>query len=179
MGYLRELDERRTAVLASIDEQGKLTAELRAALLSADTKARVEDIYLPYKPKRRTKAQMAREAGLEPLADRLLANPALLPEETAAQFSATALPTSSRHWRGRAISSSSGRPRTPSSSAPSGRSSGRTVRYGRRPSRRRSRKALRHRSFATTSTFSEPLESMPSHRVLAVMRGEKEKVLSR
>ena len=84
--YLRELDERRTAVLASIDEQGKLTAELRAALLSADTKARVEDIYLPYKPKRRTKAQIAREAGLEPLADRLLANPALLPEETAAEF---------------------------------------------------------------------------------------------
>ncbi|WP_330359258.1 Tex-like N-terminal domain-containing protein, partial [Mycobacteroides abscessus] len=68
--YLRELDERRAAVLSSIEEQGKLTDELKAALLSADTKARVEDIYLPYKPKRRTKAQIAREAGLEPLADR-------------------------------------------------------------------------------------------------------------
>ena len=84
--YLRELDERRAAVLASIDEQGKLTDELRTALLAADTKSRVEDIYLPYKPKRRTKAQIAREAGLEPLADRLLADPALVPEPTAADF---------------------------------------------------------------------------------------------
>jgi protein Tex len=73
--YLRELDERRAAVLVSIGEQGKLTAGLRTALWAADTKARVEDIYLPYKPKRRTKAQIAREAGLEPLADRLLTNP--------------------------------------------------------------------------------------------------------
>ena len=63
LGYLRELDDRRNAVLASIDEQGKLTAELTAALMSAETKARVEDIYLPFKPKRRTKAQIAREAG--------------------------------------------------------------------------------------------------------------------
>ena len=63
LGYLRELDERRAAVLASIEEQGKLTDDLRAALLAADTKSRVEDIYLPYKPKRRTKAPIAREAG--------------------------------------------------------------------------------------------------------------------
>src|SRR6201996_1787930 len=81
--YLRELDDRRAAVLASIQEQGKLTDELKAALLAADTKARVEDIYLPYKPKRRTKAQIAREAGLEPLADRLLADPTLVPEDAA------------------------------------------------------------------------------------------------
>ena len=65
LAYLREMDQRREAVLASIEEQGKLTDELRAALLTADTKSRVEDIYLPYKPKRRTKAQIAREAGLE------------------------------------------------------------------------------------------------------------------
>ncbi len=84
--YLRELDERRAAVLSSIEEQGKLTDELKAALLSADTKARVEDIYLPYKPKRRTKAQIAREAGLEPLADRLLADPNLVPDVVAAEF---------------------------------------------------------------------------------------------
>ena len=84
--YLRELDARRTAVLASIEEQGKLTDELRAALMAADTKSRVEDIYLPYKPKRRTKAQIAREAGLEPLADRLLADPTLIPEEAATEF---------------------------------------------------------------------------------------------
>src|SRR6201996_1936263 len=84
--YLRELDDRRAAVLASIQEQGKLTDELKAALLAADTKARVEDISLPYKPKRRTKAQIAREAGLEPLADRLLADPGLVPEEVATEF---------------------------------------------------------------------------------------------
>ncbi len=73
--YLRELNERRVAVLASIEEQGKLTPDLRAALEGADTKQRLEDLYLPYKPKRRTKAQIAREAGLEPLADGLLADP--------------------------------------------------------------------------------------------------------
>jgi uncharacterized protein len=81
--YLRELDQRRAAVLASIEEQGKLTEELKAALLAADTKARIEDIYLPYKPKRRTKAQIAREAGLEPLADRLLAEGGLVEKLTA------------------------------------------------------------------------------------------------
>src|SRR5215471_15967227 len=73
--YLRELEERRAAVLASITEQGKLTDELRAQLESADTKARLEDLYLPYKPQRRTKAQIARENGLEPLADLLLSDP--------------------------------------------------------------------------------------------------------
>jgi transcriptional accessory protein Tex/SPT6 len=78
--YLRELEARRTAILASIDEQGKLTPELRAEVEDADTKQRLEDLYLPYKPKRRTKAQIAREAGLEPLAMALLADPTLDPE---------------------------------------------------------------------------------------------------
>src|SRR5215831_10097596 len=64
--YLRELEERRAAILESIESQGKLTPELSAAIGAADTKARLEDLYLPYKPKRRTKAQIAREAGLEP-----------------------------------------------------------------------------------------------------------------
>src|SRR3954469_943863 len=66
--YLRELDDRRGAVLKNIDEQGKLRPELRASIAAADTKARLEDLSLPYKPKRRTKGQIAREAGLEPLA---------------------------------------------------------------------------------------------------------------
>ncbi len=70
--YLRELEERRAAILASIEEQGKLTAELRGTIESAVTKQALEDLYLPYKPKRRTRAQIAREAGLEPLADALL-----------------------------------------------------------------------------------------------------------
>ncbi|MET0550038.1 MAG: Tex family protein [Xanthomonas sp.] len=84
--YLRELEERRAAVLASIAEQGKLSDELRAEIGAADTKSRLEDLYLPYKPKRRTRAQIAREAGLEPLADGLLADPALVPETFAAAF---------------------------------------------------------------------------------------------
>ncbi len=84
--YLRELEDRRAAVLASIEEQGKLTDELRAEIEGADSKSRLEDLYLPYKPKRRTKAQIAREAGLEPLADGLLADPTRTPEEFAAGF---------------------------------------------------------------------------------------------
>ena len=73
--YLRELEDRRAAIIESITAQGKLTPELAAALDAADTKARLEDLYLPYKPKRRTRAQIAREAGLEPLARGLLQNP--------------------------------------------------------------------------------------------------------
>ncbi|MDR3100642.1 MAG: RNA-binding transcriptional accessory protein, partial [Paraburkholderia sp.] len=71
--YLRELEDRRATILASIEEQGKLTDELRAAIEAADSKQVLEDLYLPYKPKRRTRAQIAREAGLQPLADALLA----------------------------------------------------------------------------------------------------------
>lgn len=84
--YLRELEERRAAILASIDEQGKLTDELRTAIETADSKQVLEDLYLPYKPKRRTRAQIAREAGLQPLADALLANPLLDPQTEAAQY---------------------------------------------------------------------------------------------
>ena len=84
--YLRELEERRGAVLASIDEQGKLTPELRLDVENAETKQRLEDLYLPYKPKRRTKAQIAREAGLAPLAEALLADPTLVPEAEAARY---------------------------------------------------------------------------------------------
>ncbi|MCE2907916.1 MAG: RNA-binding transcriptional accessory protein [Burkholderiaceae bacterium] len=84
--YLRELSERRDAVLRSIGEQGKLTPELRAAIEAAPTKQELEDLYLPYKPKRRTKGMIAREAGLEPLADRLFADPTLEPLAEAAAF---------------------------------------------------------------------------------------------
>ncbi|NYZ11796.1 RNA-binding transcriptional accessory protein [Azospirillum sp. RWY-5-1] len=86
LGYLRELEERRATILESVGEQGKLTPELERQLREADTKTRLEDLYLPYRPKRRTKAQIAREAGLEPLADRLLADPSLTPEAEAAGF---------------------------------------------------------------------------------------------
>ena len=86
LGYLRELEERRAAVLKSIDEQGKLTPQLRAAVEAAPTKQELEDIYLPYKPRRRTKGMIAREAGLEPLADKLFADPSLTPLTEAAAF---------------------------------------------------------------------------------------------
>ena len=86
LSYLRELEERRVAVLKSIDEQGKLTPQLRAAIDAAPTKQELEDLYLPYKQKRRTKAMIAREAGIEPLADRLFADPALVPLDQAAAF---------------------------------------------------------------------------------------------
>ncbi len=84
--YLRELEDRRQVVLASIEEQGKLSDELQKAITGADTKTRLEDLYLPYKPKRRTKAQIAREAGLEPLADALFNDPTLNPETEAEKF---------------------------------------------------------------------------------------------
>src|SRR5512143_2851930 len=84
--YLRELEERRTVILASIEEQGKLTDDLRGAIEAAATKQTLEDIYLPYKPKRRTRAQIAREAGLEPLANALLADPSLDPQQEAAEY---------------------------------------------------------------------------------------------
>ena len=86
LGYLRELEDRRVAVLKSIDEQGKLTEALTAAINGADTKTRLEDLYAPYKQKRRTKAQIAREAGIEPLLDAILANHDLDPQKIAADF---------------------------------------------------------------------------------------------
>ena len=86
LGYLRELEDRRSAILASITEQGKLTPVLEESLRAADTKTLLEDLYLPYKPKRRTRAQIAREAGLEPLAVALRNDPTLTPEEVAAAY---------------------------------------------------------------------------------------------
>src|SRR5438132_6805376 len=84
--YLRELEERRTAILESVREQGKLDAALEAAILAADSKGRLEDIYLPFKPKRRTQPELAREAGLEPLSELLLTQPQNKPEAVAKDF---------------------------------------------------------------------------------------------
>lgn len=176
--YLRELDERRAAVLASISEQGKLTDELKTALLTADTKSRVEDIYLPYKPKRRTKAQIAREAGLEPLADRLLADPTLVPEDVAAQFlgeavaDAAAALDGARHILIERASEDAdlvGAVREKFWADGSLRTSPRSDDVAKTPAAQK---------FRDYFEFTEPLEKMPSHRVLAVMRGEKEEVLS-
>ncbi len=176
--YLRELDERRAAVLASIDEQGKLTDELKAALLAADTKSRVEDIYLPYKPKRRTKAQIAREAGLEPLADRLLADPTINPDDAAAEFlnadvadTAAALDGARHILVERAAEDAElvGAIRTKFWAEGALRTA---------PFSEEAAKSPAAQKFRDYFEFSERLEDMPSHRVLAVMRGEKEQALA-
>ncbi|WP_167109209.1 Tex family protein [Mycobacterium sp. DL592] len=178
LAYLRELDQRRTAVLASIKEQGKLTDELRAALSAAETKARVEDIYLPYKPKRRTKAQIAREAGLEPLADRLLADPSLRPETIAAEFlnddvadAAAALEGARNIVIERAAENAELVGATREKFWEDG-----SVRT--KPWSEETAKTPAGQKFRDYFDFSESLETMPSHRVLAVMRGEKEQILS-
>jgi uncharacterized protein len=176
--YLRELDQRRSAVLASIEEQGKLTDDLRTALLAADTKSRVEDIYLPFKTKRRTKAQIAREAGLEPLADQLLADPTLVPEDAAAGFlgehvaDAAAALDGARHIvieRAAEDAELVGAVREKFWAGGSMRTAASSEAVAKSPAGQK---------FRDYFAYSEPLESMPSHRVLAVMRGEKEQVLS-
>ncbi|MEZ5211789.1 RNA-binding transcriptional accessory protein [Gordonia sp. PP30] len=176
--YLRELDERRDAVLASIDEQGKLTDALRHALLTADTKARVEDIYLPYKKKRRTKAQIAREAGLAPLAEALLGDPALVPEEAAAAYlsddvaDAAAALDGARHIlieRAGEDAELVGAVREKFWGA------GRAVTAVKSEQVAGTPAAQKFRDYFD---FSESLDTMPSHRVLAVLRGEKEGALT-
>ncbi|MEO6793751.1 MAG: Tex family protein, partial [Mycobacterium sp.] len=176
--YLRELDDRRTAVLASIEEQGKLTDQLRAVLLAADTKARVEDIYLPYKPKRRTKAQIAREAGLEPLVEQLLTDPTCDPQQTAAEFTGEAVADAAAALEGvRAILVE----RAAEDAELVGAVRERFWSAGSLRTAPRSQEAAKNaaaQKFRDYFEFGEALESMPSHRVLAVLRGEKEDALA-
>jgi protein Tex len=174
--YLRELDERRDAILIQIATQGKLTDELEAQIRAADSKARLEDLYLPYKPKRRTKAQIAREAGLEPLADLLLHNPSHDPQRAAANFvdPDRNVPDASAALDGaRAIlverfaedADLLGELRESMAARGSLTS---TVREG---------KETQGAKFADYFEFSEPFARLPSHRVLALFRGEKEEIL--
>ena len=174
--YLRELEQRRAAILDSVREQGKLDAAVEAAIRAADSKSRLEDIYLPFKPKRRTKAEIAREAGLEPLADLLLTRPDNDPKTVAADFVnpdkqvadvAAALDGArsilverfaedadligslrEQMWTTGVLVS--------------------TVRDG---------KKTDGAKFADYFDFSQPLAKLPAHRVLALFRGEKEEVL--
>ncbi|WGR70406.1 MULTISPECIES: Tex family protein [unclassified Bradyrhizobium] len=174
--YLRELEDRRKAILESVREQGKLDAALEAAILAADSKARLEDIYLPFKPKRRTKAEIAKEAGLEPLANQLMAEPGDDPKVVAEAYvnaekgvadAAAALDGArailverfdedadligslrEEMWTNARMAS--------------------TVRQG---------KKTEGEKFADYFEFSEPLTKLPSHRILAMFRGEKEEIL--
>jgi uncharacterized protein len=176
LNYLRELEARRTAILESVREQGKLDAALEAAIMAADSKGRLEDIYLPFKPKRRTKAEIAKEAGLEPLSEQLLTQPRNDPQIVAAGFVdgekgvadvAAALDGArailverfaedadligalrEQMWSNGLMAS--------------------TVRYG---------KKTEGEKFKDYFDFTEPLKSLPSHRILALFRGEKEEIL--
>ncbi|MFF9898187.1 Tex family protein [Streptomyces longispororuber] len=174
--YLRELEERRAAVLESVREQGKLTGELEARIREADTKARLEDIYLPYKPKRRTKAQIAREAGLEPLAEGLLADPGVEPSAAAAAFvdAGKGVADAQAALDGaRAILTE----RFSEDADLIGELRERMWVRGRLAAKVREGKEEAGAKFADYFDFTEPFTELPSHRVLALLRGEKEDVL--
>ncbi|OAH12524.1 Tex family protein [Streptomyces jeddahensis] len=174
--YLRELEERRTAILDSVREQGKLTDELEAQIRGAETKARLEDIYLPYKPKRRTKAQIAREAGLEPLAEGLLGDPTVEPLAAAAAFvdADKGVPDPQAALDGaRAILTE----RFSEDADLIGELRERMWTRGRLAAKVRDGKEEAGAKFADYFDFAEPFTELPSHRILAMLRGEKEEVL--
>ncbi|WP_311765510.1 Tex family protein [Streptomyces zingiberis] len=174
--YLRELEERRAAVLESVRSQGKLDAALEASILAADSKARLEDIYLPFKPKRRTKAQIAREAGLEPLADGLLTDPSVEPAAAAAAFvdpDKGVADASAALDGARAILTE----RFGEDPDLIGELRERMWERGRLAARVREGKEEAGAKFADYFDFSQEFTGLPSHRVLAMFRGEKEEVL--
>ncbi|MGE3228684.1 MAG: Tex family protein [Hyphomicrobium sp.] len=174
--YLRELEDRRASILKSIGEQGKLTPELARAVNAAATKVELEDVYAPYKPKRRTKAQIAREAGLEPLADALLSNPALDPAAEAAKFIAAdkgvadgkAALEGARHILIERIAERADVVQT--------------LREwewgeGRLASKVKKGKETEGAKFSDYFDFGQSISDMPSHRALALLRGVNEGVL--
>ncbi len=174
LGYLRELEARRVAVLESIESQGKLTDELRASVLEADSKARLEDIYLPYKPKRRTKAMIARENGLEPLAETLLADPTQDPQALAGTFTGENVADAAAALEGaRAILVE----KFSEDADLIGELRERMWTRGAMRSKVREGKETEGAKFADYFEFDEPFEKLPSHRILALFRGEKEEVL--
>jgi uncharacterized protein len=174
--YLRELEDRRRTILEAIAAQGALTPELQAAVVGADTKSRLEDIYLPFKTKRRTKAQIAREAGLEPLAEALLKRPDLDPEREAARY------LNPEHSIGDSAAALAGarailveRVAQDADLAESLRE--RLWTQGRMVSRVKKGKDAEGQKFKDYFEFSQAPSGMPSHRVLALLRGEKDGVL--
>ena len=176
LGYLRELEERRAVVLESIRAQGKLTDPLAALIAEAESKSRLEDIYLPFKPKRRTKAQTAREAGLEPLADTLIGDPSLDPDAVAGAYihvergvtdAAAALEGA------RAILIE----RFGEDADLVGQLRERMWSQGTMVAKVREAKAEVGAKFSDYFAFAEPLTKLPSHRILALFRGEQEEIL--
>src|SRR5262245_36323248 len=175
--YLRELDERRKVILESVRAQGKLDATLEAAIMAADSKGRLEDIYLPYKPKRRTKAEIAKEAGLEPLADRLLKEPQNVPAASAEPFVSpekNVADVAAALDGARAILTE----RFAENADLIGPLREELWTNGRLKSAVREGKQEAGAKFGDYFDFSEGLGKMPSHRVLALFRGEREEMLS-
>ncbi len=176
LGYLRELEARRQAILEGIAEQGRLSDELRAALLAADTKTRLEDLYAPYRPKRRTRAQIAREAGLEPLLDRLLADPGLDPEAEAAGFvdaeAGFADPQAVLEGARQILME-----RAAEAAELVGELRERLWDEGLLQSQVIEEKRAEGAKFADYFDYREPIARIPSHRALALFRGRAEGVL--
>lgn len=183
--YLRELEDRRAAIIASIEEQGKMTPELLDAIIHAEDKTRLEDLYLPYKPKRRTKAQIAAEAGLTELAEALLGNPALNPEEEAAKYIKPAFSTANGD-----------NPGVPDAKA--ALEGARQILMERFAEDATLLQSLREylnehgiveskvvegkqeagEKFADYFDYSESIGTIPSHRALALFRGRREEMLN-
>jgi uncharacterized protein len=183
--YLRELEARRAAIIASIEEQGKMTPELRDALVHAEDKTRLEDLYLPYKLKRRTKAQIAAEAGLTELADALLADPSLKPEDEAARYLKPAFTTDNGD-----------NPGVPDTKA--ALDGARQILMERFAEDATLLQALREyltehgvveskvvdgkqdagAKYADYFDYSETIGTIPSHRALALFRGRREEILN-
>ncbi|MGH3491606.1 MAG: Tex family protein, partial [Sciscionella sp.] len=176
LSYLRELEERRAAILASIEEQGKLDEQVRAKVLAAESKSGLEDIYLPFKPKRRTKAQIAREAGLAPLAELLLADPNSDPRRSAADYvdAEVGIADASAALDGaRAILVE-----TFSEDAEViGALREQMWHNGHLAARVREGMRAEGAKFADYFDYDEPFTKLRGHRVLAMLRGEKENVL--
>jgi protein Tex len=174
--YLRELEERRTVILNSIREQGKLDAALEAAIRAADSKGRLEDIYLPFKPKRRTKAEIAKQAGLEPLADLLLTRPENDPQAAAAPFvdpEKQVADVAAALDGARAILVE----RFAEDADLIGALREELWSTGRLTSKVRDGKQEAGAKFSDYFDFAEGLAKVPSHRVLALFRAEKEEIL--
>ncbi|WP_424933468.1 Tex family protein [Amaricoccus macauensis] len=175
LAYLRELETRRGAILKSIDEQGKLTDDLRKAIAGADTKATLEDIYLPYKPKRRTKAMIARENGLEPLARAIQADRTIAPEKLAEAYLTEAVPT---------VKDALGGARDILTEELSENADliGRLREFMHREAFVSTRviegKEQAGEKFQDYFDFREKWSDIPSHRVLAILRAAKEEVVT-
>ena len=172
--YLRELEERKQAILEAIEEQGKLNDDLRREILECDTKARLEDLYLPYKKRRKTKADIAREAGLEPLLEELISQPAADPQELASKYLREGFEDEKKALDGaRAIIID----RCALDADLVGQVREEMFSSGTMEASVVAGKETEGAKFKDYFEFAEPFSSLPSHRILALLRGESEGIL--